>query len=263
MKLTELWRYPVKSMRGQRFPSLEIGQRGFQFDRHWMLIDADGRFVTQRQEARMSLIEARVDDGRLSVSTDGVEWFGTGDDAGVDVDVRIWGDHCRARLADRPLSERLSDFLGRDVRLVYLPTDRRRAVSPDHAQPGDQVGFADGFPFLLISRASLDSLNRRLAEPLPMVRFRPNIVVDGCAPHAEDDWKLIRIGAIRFRVVKPCSRCIIPSIDPATAERGPEPLKTLMTYRKRENKIFFGQNLVHEGLGTLTEGMDVEVLEYR
>ena len=154
-----------------------------------------------------------------------------------------------------------SDFLQLDCRLVYLPDDQVRQVDPKYANPGEQVGFADGFPFLLISQASLDDLNARLDNPVPMQRFRPNLVVDGCSAYAEDAWRRIRIGDIEFRVAKPCSRCIIPTIDPLTATRADEPLRTLMGYRRWDNNVWFGQNLLHDTPGVLAEGMQVEVLE--
>mgnify|MGYP001828911861 CR=1 FL=1 len=136
-----------------------------------------------------------------------------------------------------------------------------RRVDPAFSRATDQVGFADGFPFLLISQASLDDLNRRLAQPVAMLRFRPNLVVAGCEAFAEDGWRRIRVGELEFRVAKPCSRCIIPTIDPSTGQRGVEPLRTLNSYRRRGNKVYFGQNLVHESAGRLAVGMPVEVLE--
>ena len=136
-----------------------------------------------------------------------------------------------------------------------------RPVDPDYATEQDQVGFADGFPFLLISQGSLDDLNARLEQPVPMQRFRPNLVVEGCEPYAEDGWRRIRIGASSFRVAKPCSRCIIPTIDIDSAERNPEPLRTLMEYRKRDNKVYFGQNLIHDRQGRIEVGMPVEIIE--
>jgi uncharacterized protein YcbX len=142
-----------------------------------------------------------------------------------------------------------------------MPDDSVRPVDPDYAGPGHRVGFADGFPFLLISEASLDDLNARLAHPLPMARFRPNLVVGGCEAFAEDRWRRIRIGDLVLDLVKPCSRCIIPTIDIATGERDAEPLRTLMTYRRHDNRILFGQNLVHRGTGLLRRGMSVEVIE--
>jgi uncharacterized protein YcbX len=175
--------------------------------------------------------------------------------------VRVWEDECEAVAPDPAADAWLSDFLGQPCRLVRMPDDIRRPVDASYGAPTDQVGFADGFPLLLISQASLDHLNARLATPLPMVRFRPNLVVAGTAPHEEDSWRRIRIGDCTLRVAKPCSRCIIPTIDPTTAQRSSEPLRTLMGYRRRDNKIFFGQNLLHDGPAELAEGMRVEVLE--
>lgn len=155
----------------------------------------------------------------------------------------------------------LSRFLEMECRLVFFPEDEIRQVDPTYARSGDRTAFSDGFPVLLISQASLDDLNRRLKTPVAMRRFRPNLVVSGCEPFAEDGWKQIRVGEVTFRVVKPCSRCVIPNIDPDTAEKSAEPTRTLSGFRRRENKIFFGQNLIADGMGKLELGMPVEVLE--
>ena len=261
MILTELWRFPVKSMRGSRARQMAVDARGPHLDRHWMLVDGEGRFLTQRQLPRMALLNTRLDDGRLSLWVDGGEPLTvTCVEDGPLLDVRVWRDDCRARGVDPAVDAWLSDFLQTDCRLVYLPQEQERAVDPDYARAGEQVGFADGFPFLLISQASLDDLNARLEEPVPMQRFRPNLVVEGCAPYAEDSWQRLRIGGMVLRAVKPCSRCIIPTIDPATAQRNAEPLRTLGTYRRRDNRVYLGQNLLHDGPGQLEEGMPVEVL---
>ncbi len=135
-----------------------------------------------------------------------------------------------------------------------MPAATRRRVDPARARPGDLVGFADAYPFLLVSQGSLDELNRRLVTPLPMDRFRPNLVVDGCAPHAEDGWRTLVAGGVTFRVAKPCARCVVTATDQRTGARGDEPLGTLATYRLRDGKILFGQNLVHDGRGTLRVG---------
>jgi uncharacterized protein YcbX len=174
--------------------------------------------------------------------------------------VVVWGDSVQAAAVGERADAWLSGFLGLACRLVYFPPDTVRAVDPDYARASDQIGFADGFPFLLISQASLDDLNGRLDEAVPMLRFRPNLVVAGCSAYAEDDWRRIRIGEIEFRFAKPCSRCIIPTIDPASGLRGREPLRTLMGYRQRDNKVYFGQNLIHDGVGQLALGMPIEVL---
>lgn len=263
--LSEIWRYPVKSVRGARHAELPLRERGLAFDRHWMLIDPDRQFLTQRQEPRMALIDADLAAGRLRLNAPGMpelELLAEHVDHAGDIEVRIWKETCAARGVDPGVDRWLSEFLGRDCRLVYLPAASRRPVDPEYARAEDQVGFADGFPLLLISEASLADLNRRLAEPLPMVRFRPNLVIRGGEPYQEDYWRRIRIGGIEFRLAKPCSRCVIPSIDAATAQRSAEPLRTLMSYRQRGNKVYFGQNVLHDGLGMLHEGAPVEVLEW-
>src|SRR5690606_24607565 len=150
------------------------------------------------------------------------------------------------------------------VRLVYMPIEAAIQVDQGYANPDEYTAFTDGFPFLLIGQASLEDLESKVGRSLDMLRFRPSLVVAGAAPYAEDRWKRIRIGDIEFRVVKPCSRCIIPTIDPLTGERAAdrEPLASLMTYRKAEGGVFFGQNLIAEGTGKLAVGMAVEVLEH-
>lgn len=261
--LSVLWRYPVKSLRGQRCERLVIGSRGPVHDREWMLVDEGGRFLTQRQQSRMAQIDVALEDDDLVFHAPGrsplrVARSGIGDR----LSVQVWNDCLEAQGMDPAADAWLSDFLGQPCRLVHFPEDVRRPVDPRYAQADDQVGFADGFPLLLISQAALDALNLRLDEPVEMRRFRPNLVVSGCAPHAEDDWRRIRIGGLTFRVAKPCSRCPIPGLDPETGEKRGRVLETLMSYRRGEdNKLYFGQNLLHDGTGDLVVGMPVEVLE--
>jgi hypothetical protein len=262
MTLQALYRYPVKSMRGVACQTLDVQARGFAFDRHWMLTDPQGDFLSQRQQPRMALISADLhEDGLLQLRAPGMADLSISTGSDERIEVVVWGDTVQAAPAGTDADAWLSQFLGLACRLVRLPEDAIRAVDPDYAHSSDQVGFADGFPFLLISQASLDDLNARLDVAVPMLRFRPNLVVDGCGAFAEDGWRRIRIGDIEFRVAKPCSRCIIPTIDPATGVRGREPLRTLMSYRRRDNKVYFGQNLVHDAVGHLAVGMPVEVLE--
>ena len=261
--LSELYFYPVKSLRGIKLERAPVDRRGIRFDRHWMLVDPEGRFVTQRQSPRMALVGTRLIPGGLRLCAPGMPDLEIpGDDgAGDPVQVQVWRDQCLARSAGDPAAAWLSRFLERPCRLVYLPESTVRPVDPDYARSGDQVGFSDGFPFLLLSEASLEDLNSRLDTPLPMQRFRPNLVVRGCLPYAEDGWRRIRIGEIRFRVVKPCSRCAIPTIDTRTGEKGVEPLRTLNRYRRRGNQVYFGQNLIQEDQGELRVGAPVEILE--
>jgi len=262
LTLSGLYRYPVKSLRGEAFDALEVMTRGPDHDREWMLVDENGRFLTQRQQPRMSLIDARVVDGDgLQLRAPGMPDLQVRGASATRLEVTVWSDRVAAAPADPSCDAWFSEFLGIPCRLVRFPEDSQRAVDPAYALVDDEVGFADGFPFLLISQASLDDLNARLRVPVPMRRFRPNLVVSGCDPYAEDGWRRIRIGDISFRVAKPCSRCIIPTIDPQTGERDAEPLRTLMGYRKRDNKVYFGQNLLHDGVGRLAIGMPVEVIE--
>ncbi|BAO45471.1 MOSC domain-containing protein [Thiolapillus brandeum] len=260
--LSGLYRYPVKSLGGEGLDTMEVGPRGPVDDRHWMVVTPEGRFLTQRELPRMALVRPRIMETGLLLQAPGMFDLEVTADSQETMQVQIWRDTCIARLMNPAADQWLSDFLGIACRLVYLPQEQRRQVDQDYARREDQVGFADGFPFLLISRASLDDLNRRMGRELPMERFRPNLVVEGCEPYAEDTWKRIRIGGIDFRVAKPCSRCVIPTVNPETGEReGNEPLKTLMSYRKEGNNVYFGQNLLHDGQGTLKNGMAVEILE--
>ena len=262
MRLSGLYRYPVKSLRGGALDVMEIGPRGPRHDRHWMLVNEEGRFLTQRELPRMALVRPEILDEGLRLRAPGMFDLEVAAESDEELKVQVWKDTCIARAMSPAADQWLSDFLGVSARLVYLPPDSMRQVDLTYARPGDQTGFSDGFPFLLISQASLDDLNRRMGLNLPMERFRPNLVVSGCEPYAEDGWKRIRIGDLSFRVVKPCSRCVIPTVNPETGEReGNEPLKTLMSYRKEGNNVYFGQNLIHDGPGQLRTGMSVEVLE--
>jgi hypothetical protein len=176
-------------------------------------------------------------------------------------EVRIWNDRCAAMSSGETAREWCSDFLGAETRLVFLPPDSRRPVDQAFGAPGDQVGFADGFPFLLITESAVDALAERMGEALDVRRFRPNLVIRGAPAHAEDGWRHIRIGALGLRVVKPCSRCIITTINPDTAERDLDTLGELRLYRQKGSRVYFGQNLVHDGSGQLVVGDNVEVLD--
>lgn len=263
MTLEALYRYPVKSLAGEAFDALEVGARGFRHDRHWMVVNPAGRFLTQREWPRMALIGTHITGrGELTLSAPEMpDLILPGRNSDARLAVEVWGDTVEAVATEPAADAWLSAFLDTPCRLVHLADDSVRTVDPDFATPQDQVGFADGFPFLLISQASLDDLSYRVGHAVSMRRFRPNLVVAGCPPYAEDAWRLIRIGDIRFRVVKPCARCAIPTVDPDTGDRGKEPLRTLARFRRRGSEVMFGQNLVHEGRGRLEVGMTVEVLE--
>ncbi len=264
LHLSQIWHYPVKSLKGRSLQTSEVGVTGIQHDRQWMLVDDKGDFITQRQEPRMVLVKTDMHHGHLLLSAPGMcDLLVSHGAAGmIPTRAQVWGDETRALPVDAHADRWLSEFLQRDCKLVRLPAESPRQVDQTYAQPADRVGFADGFPFLLISQASLDDLNQRLTTSLPMECFRPNLVVSGCEAYAEDNWRRIRIGEITFRLVKPCSRCVIPGIDLETGQsQGKEPLRTLAQYRRQGHKVMFGQNLLHDWVGSLQLGMHVDVLE--
>jgi uncharacterized protein YcbX len=255
--------YPVKSCRGSSLSEAVIGARGIVGDRSFMLVDADGRFLSQREHARMALIEPRLTEETLSLTAPGSEAISIPVlTQGARREVTVWRDRCEAVDQGDAAAEWASSFLGVSCRLVRIADDAVRAVDRDFAvSDGDQVGFADGYPFLLTTEESLADLNGRMAAALPMNRFRPNIVLAGLEPFAEDDWQRVRIGEIVFAVVKPCARCAITTTNQATAERGKEPLRTLATYRQVPGKgVMFGQNLIHLSTGVIHVGDPVELI---
>jgi hypothetical protein len=262
--LSELNVYPIKSAAGISLQTAEVEWKGLRGDRRWMLVDDHNQFITQRTIPKMALIAVAMDAEQLLISVPGMEPLSVPYHLdGIELEVEVWGDRCRAISAGNTAQEWFSQFLGMSCQLVYLPDDSVRPVDPDYAvdHSRDQVSFADAFPFLLISEASLHDLNHRLDTPIPMNRFRPNLVVQGCDPFAEDRWRKIRIGSVVFHVVKSCSRCVIPTIEQTTAIKSQEPLKTLATYRLQNGKIMFGQNLLQANLGTLAVGDEIEIID--
>lgn len=258
--------YPLKSAKGHALDRANVVATGLENDRQWLVVDREGQFLTQREEPRLALIAATVagDEMTLQAPQTGSVRV-VAERAASNARVRVWGDTVYAHTANAAADEWLSDYLGASYRLVKMPQPSFRQVDLDYARPGDTVGFADAFPFLLISQASLDDLNERLTAKgevrLPMNRFRPNLVVDGCDAFAEDGWRRIGIGGIEFRVCKPCARCAITTVDQETAATGKEPLRTLATYRRVGGKVMFGQNLIHDSLGELRVGDEVRLLE--
>jgi len=255
IRVTELHVYPVKACRGVPVSSAEVLERGFAGDRRWMIVDAGGVFVTQRTEPRLALVRTALLGGELELEAPGVGSvrLPVAQVAGARREVQVW-NHVGSAVAHAEGSEWVSGYLGAPHSLVYMPDEHRRPVNPERARPGDIVSFADAYPFLLLSDASLDALNARLAAPVVMARFRPNIVVSGCAAFEEDAWARLAIGSVGFRGVKRCDRCAVTTVDPETAETGVEPLRTLATFRREAGKVWFGMNLVHDGPGTLSVG---------
>jgi len=264
IKLTGIFHYPIKSCGGAMVNVAELDEFGVKNDRRWMLVDADGNFLTQRELPRMALIQPTVVDDGLQISAPEMELLSVPLPSDQDAarEVTVWQSRCAALDAGAETASWLSDFLSVRCRLVVMHPSFQRQVSAEFVIDNDSVSFADGFPLLMTSTASLDALNARLETSVPMNRFRPNLQISGADAFAEDHWKVIRIGGVTFHSVKPCARCTITTVDQATSERGREPLATLATFRKTEDgRIVFGQNLIHEQKhGVIAVGDPVEIL---
>jgi hypothetical protein len=258
--LTQVNIYPIKSCAGISVRSARVEKRGLQFDRRWMIVDEANRFISQRSHPRLSLVKTALATDAIVLFIDGTEFDLPASLAtGETLPVVIWDDTVSGIRFNGRINEAISEFLDDRVSLVYYPDSSSRQVNLSYGKQGDQASFADAYPFLLISEASLADLNARLAEPLPMNRFRPNFVVRGCEPYAEDDWKQFSIGLQSFRGAKPCGRCEVTTVDQQTGIAGKEPLTTLATYRKRGNSVYFGQNLIGESIGEVRVGDQIIV----
>jgi uncharacterized protein len=259
--LSSIHLYPIKSAAGLAPAEWEVDSFGLYLDRRWMVVDSTGALISQRTHPRLALVRPMIRHGGLEVRAPGMSPLSLTLTPShlVATTVFVWDDACQALWQGEPAARWFSEFLGCDCSLVYMPEDTVRPADPEVAPAGIRVSFADAFPFLLISEESLADLNSRMNHPLPMNRFRPNLVIAGVPPYAEDLLPEFSLGDIKFRAVKPCDRCAVTTTDQATAERGQEPLRTLATYRKRDGKVLFGQNLVHWGSGRLRVGTTLQL----
>ena len=246
--------YPVKSLGGIAMDAAEIDEFGFQDDRRWMVVDAAGRFHTQRWRPRMAMVRTALEAGGVRLRAPGQPDLLVprgGDEPGA---VAVWDDICIAEGCGPEADAWISAFLGEPCRLVYITATTRRPIRRRREESLGRVGFADAYPFLLLSEASLGDLNARLPTAVPMNRFRPNLVVAGVGPFAEDGWDRVRIGEVEFVVTKPCDRCVLTTVDQDTGVGGVEPLRTLAAYRKRPGGVMFGVNMAHTARGRLRTG---------
>lgn len=268
LTVTSLHVYPVKGLKAIDLDSARCTERGLEHDRRWMVVDAHGGFLSQREHPRMATIWTDIQDGALTLSAPDMSSV----DVPVDprpaatLQVRVWNSVCEAVPVSSFADAWLSDYLRVPCRLVYMPDSTRRLSNPQYAGEARLVGFADGYAYLVTGEGSLADLNARLAargaRSVPMNRFRPNVVVSGGAAFAEDGWKEIRIGEAVLRAAKPCGRCQVTTTDQATGEvTGPEPLATLGQYRESpEFGTRFGMNFVTVATGTVRVGDAVEIV---
>jgi uncharacterized protein YcbX len=267
LQISRLFVYPIKSLGGISVDSALLTDRGFQYDRRWMLINEQNQFMTQRDYPQMALVQT-------GITADGISLFHTNDihermiipfwvPSTNPITVQVWNDLCDAVLVSKEIDKWLSDHLQVYCRLVFMPDESLRKVDPKYAvQENNITNFADGYPIMLLSQSSLDDLNSRLEKPLPMNRFRPNIVIAGANPYEEDEMEHFVIRGINFYGVKPCARCVITTINQDSLERGKEPLRTLAGYRSKDNKIFFGNNILYNNGGvSLKMGDRIDIIK--
>ncbi len=262
LKLSQIYIYPIKALGAISLQSSKVEARGLQYDRRWMLVTPKGKFITQRQFPALCMLQPSITDQGILVEnkqqTNMPALFIPFEiESGKDIQVRIWNDSCQASTVSEEADKWLSEALGGDFHLVYMPDSSERKVDPEYAKQGEIVSFADGYPFLIIGQASLDQLNAKLQQAVEMIRFRPNFVFTGGNAQQEDEWTHFRIGNVDFEGVKLCARCSVPNINPSTAEQGAEPTISLATYRRQNGKIMFGQNLLSSGNGRVQVGDEI------
>lgn len=260
MELEGIFVYPVKGARAIALDEAQVTWRGLAHDRRFMFVSESGKALTQRQVPALALVETALEADALVLSVKGARARVPLRPEGPRRSVVVWGDTCEAIDCGDIAADLGAHVFEKPARLVYMPDDVIRHVEPEYARPTDHVGFADAYPLLVTTRASLEALNARLETPLPMDRFRPNLVLDGGAPFEEDLHAGLRVGAIRLRTPKRCARCVVTTIDQETAEAGKEPLRTLATFRAEGSEVHFGQNAIPDAEGLLRVGDDAAFL---
>jgi len=261
LRLSEIWIYPIKSLGGIRVKSAQVFEKGLQYDRRWMLVDRDNDFMTQRIYPKMALFKLQIQSRwllgskfKISYGNDSMGLSFNHSAMSKPIKATVWDDTVEVCEVNREYSIWFSKRLGIECKLVSFPEDNARPVDQNYQINREQVSLADAYPLLIIGEQSLADLNTRLADPVPMNRFRPNLVVSGSRPYEEDGWGNFSVGKNKFAAVKPCARCVLTTVNQDTGEKGMEPLATLSKYRKQDNKVLFGQNLIaidhyeiHEG----------------
>lgn len=261
MKVQSIHIYPIKSLGGISLQSSHIQWRGLEYDRRWMLVDENGKFITQRKYPKLTLFSIEVFDNHLIVNSK------KGGNSipipfipkGAKLSVKVWDDSVSAIEVDKEASEWFSLQLDEQVKLVYMPDDSKRLIDPKYASNSEFVNFADGYPLLLANSASLDDLNERLERTISIDRFRPNIVVSGSLPFEEDEWNNVSIGDSAIEVVKKCARCVMVNIDPNTSKKAKDVLQVLSTYRNKNNKVYFGVNALILKTGIIKVGDELVI----
>lgn len=264
LRLTEIWIYPVKSLGGIRLKDAAVLNKGLQYDRRYMLVDEHNQFITQRSVHELALFKLSFSKEGFVVSfkEDKIELPFRPEQIDAPTSVAIWDDQVQAAEVGPKFNDWFSKHLKFNCRLVYFPEENERLVDRDFVSGDEQVSFADGYPYLIVGQSSLDDLNSKLDEPVPMNRFRPNFVFEGAEPFEEDSWVNFTIGANRFKGVKLCARCVLTTVNQETGTSGVEPLATLFSYRKVGSKVNFGKNLIPIDFYQVKEGDPIHVESY-
>jgi len=265
LKLSEIWVYPVKSLGGISLQSSNVTDRGLELDRRWLLVDETAMFLSQREHPQLALFKPEIDGDNLKIThrklseTISIPLQPLANEI---IKVTVWDDTIDAFEVSPEISDWFTKLLGFPARLVYMPDESERKVDPKYAISGEEItSFSDAYPFLIIGQSSLDDLNSRLEEKVPMNRFRPNFVFTNGKAFEEDSWRNFRIGNLSFVGVKPCDRCVMTTVDQEKGVvSGKDPLKTLAKYRNFGNKVLFGQNVIGLGLGQVAVGDEIRVL---
>jgi uncharacterized protein YcbX len=262
--LTQINIFPVKSLSGISLQESLVEERGLRFDRRWMLVDSENMFITQRLFPKMIFIEVKIENNFLTFhhrrkNLEPLK-ISLSEFPEHKIKVQVWEDFCDSLEYKKEINDWFSEALSFNCKLVYMPDFSGRKTSIKYFVESKNVSFADGYPFLIIGEESLNYLNTKLSSPISMIQFRPNFVFTGGNPHDEDNWKDIKIGDVKFSVVKPCARCVITTIDQHSGNKSKEPLATLNTYRNFNNKIMFGQNVVSHENGIVKVGNLINLL---
>ncbi|HTK20178.1 MAG TPA: MOSC N-terminal beta barrel domain-containing protein [Mucilaginibacter sp.] len=264
LRVSQLYIYPIKSLGGIALYKATVTDRGFLHDRRWMLVDYNNLFISQREVHQMALLKPSLTDEGVKVTHSVKQSSYTIPFDAVKnefSEVTIWDDICTGQFVSEEADEWFSSMIEMPCRLVYMPDQTHRVTDQRYTSEDSITSFSDAYPFLLVGQSSLDDLNSKLMETLPMNRFRPNIVFTGGGPYEEDTMHTFTIGNITFYGVKLCARCVMTTIDQENGRSGKEPLKTLARYRLKNKKIMFGQNLAHEGLGEIRIGDELHVIK--
>lgn len=268
LKLSEIWVYPVKSLGGIQLQESKVTDRGLELDRRWLLVDDEGRFLSQREHSKLALFRPEIAGDSLKIThkelleSIDVPLRPVFKDSDTKISVTVWDDTIDAFEVSPVITDWFTKLLGFSARLVYMPDESERKLDPDYAITGNEItSFSDAYPFLIIGQSSLDDLNGRLKEKVPMNRFRPNFVFTDGAAFEEDSWRNFKIGNLSFVGVKPCDRCVMTTVDQEKGVvSGKDPLKTLAKYRNFGNKVLFGQNVIGLELGVVSVGDEIKVL---